>query len=288
MKKAKKITATVTIFVQEAPDEQGDPRPKRATALSEGKPTNPSSKSHPRRWTLARPWFLSFFVILVAVAFSGYSWLNALETFRGNAAAKTVVRRVIAKAHASLPTPKVSQETLNRPASKAPPYPIAQEPPQGASPKNPTKTEKTALQASPAPGPRPVEEMTLFKRALALHKEGRLQEAKKMYEAALKRSPNLVSAMNNLGTIHIGEKDYPQAHSVLQRAMLADPSCADPYYNLACLNALQTNVEQSLFYLKKAIAADDTVRHRAKGDTDLAHIWGHVEYEKMVNGISES
>jgi hypothetical protein len=54
------------------------------------------------------------------------------------------------------------------------------------------------------------------------------------------------------------------------------------------LNALQTNVERSLFYLKKAIAADDTVRHRAKGDTDLAYIRGHVEYEKIVNGVSES
>ena len=109
-----------------------------------------------------------------------------------------------------------------------------------------------------------------------------------MYEAALERSPNLVSALNNLGTIHIGEKDYAQAHSVLEKATLADPSYADPYYNLACLNALQTNVEQSLFYLKKAIAADDTVRDRAKGDIDLANIQGHVEYERIVNGVKKS
>jgi len=288
VKKAKKIIATVTIVVQDVPDGQGEPLPTRAPAFSDGNPGDPSSKSGPRRWTLARPWFLSFFIVLVAVAFSGYSWLNALDGFRGKAEAKTVVRRAIVKAPASLPSPKVSQETLNRPASKTPPYPAAKEQPPEASPKNPAKSEKKPLQASPAPDPRPVEKMTLFSRALALHKGGRLQEAKKMYEAALKRSPNLVSALNNLGTIHIGEKDYPQAHRVLEKATLADPSYADPYYNLACLNALQTNVEESLSYLKKAIAADGTARDRAKGDADLANIRGHVEYESIVNGVKKS
>ena len=109
-----------------------------------------------------------------------------------------------------------------------------------------------------------------------------------MYEAALERSPNLVSALNNLGTIHIGERDYSQAHTVLEKATLADPSYADPYYNLACLYALQTDVEQSLFYLKKAIAADDTVRDRAQGDKDLENLRGHVEYERIIKGLETS
>jgi tetratricopeptide (TPR) repeat protein len=288
VKKARKIIATVTIYVQEDPDGQGDPWPTRAPAFSDGNPSDPSSQSGSRRFASARRWLLSFFIVLVAVAFSGYSWLDAIARLRSDDHGKTIIRRAIVNAPVSLPTPKVSQETLNRPASKAPPYPMARAQPKGASPNNATKQQQKAPQASPDPNPRPLKQTTLFGQALALHKDGRLQEAKKMYEAALERSPNLVSALNNLGTIHIGEKDYAQAHSVLEKATLADPSYADPYYNLACLKALQTNVEQSLFYLKKAIAADDTVRDRAKGDIDLANIRGHIEYEEIVNGVKKS
>jgi tetratricopeptide (TPR) repeat protein len=256
--------------------------------FSDGNLGDASSKSGSRRSVSAKPWFLSVFIILVAVAFSGYSWLDALARFRGDDDGKTFVRRAIVNAPASLPTPKVSQETLNTIASKAPPYQMAREKPKETSPNNATEQQKKAPQASPDPNPWPLKETTLFSQALALHKDGRLQEAKKLYEAALERSPNLVSALNNLGTIHIGEKDYAQAHKVLEKAALADPTYADPYYNLACLNALQTNVQKSLFYLKKAIAADDTVRDRAKGDIDLANIQGHVEYERIVNGVKES
>lgn len=288
MKKAQKIIATVTIVVQENPHGQGDQWPTSAPAFSAGNPGDPSSRSGSSRSASAKPWFLSVFIILVAVAFSGYSWLDALARFRADDEGKTVVRRAIVNAPVSLPAPKVSQETLNTMASEAPPYQMAREQTKGASPNNATEQQKKAPQASPDLNPWPLKKTTLFSQALALHKDGRLQEAKKMYEAALERSPNLVSALNNLGTIHIGEKDYAQAHSVLEKATLADPSYADPCYNLACLNALQTNVEQSLFYLKKAIAADDTVRDRAKGDIDLANIRGHVEYERIVNGVKKS
>jgi tetratricopeptide (TPR) repeat protein len=288
VKKAQKIIATVTIVVQENPQGQGVPWPTSTPAFSDGNPGDPSSKSGSRRSVSSKPWFLSLFIILVAVAFSGYSWLDALARFRGDDEGKTFVRRAIVNAPVPLPTPKVSQRTSNTMASEAPPSQMPREQPKGASPNNAGQHEKKAPQTSQDPNPGPLKKTTLFSQALALHKDGRLQEAKRLYEAALERSPNLVSALNNLGTIHIGEKDYAQAHSVLEKATLADPTYADPYYNLACLNALQTNVAQSLFYLKKAIAADDTVRNRAKGDLDLANIRGHVEYERIVNGVKES
>jgi tetratricopeptide (TPR) repeat protein len=287
VKQFQKIVATVTIVVQENPHGQGNPWPTSAPALPVGNPGDPSSRSGSRRFVSAKPWFLSVFIILVAVAFSGYSWLDALARLRADDEGRTFVRRAIVNAPVSLPTPKVSQETLNTMASEAPPYQMAREQPKGASPNNATEQKKKAPQASPTPNPWPLKKTTLFSQALALHKDGRLQEAKKMYEAALERSPNLVSALNNLGTIHIGEKDYAQAHSVLEKATLADPSYADPYYNLACLNALQTNVEQGLFYLKKAIAADDTVRDRAKRDQDLENIRGHVEYERIIRHVEK-
>jgi tetratricopeptide (TPR) repeat protein len=222
------------------------------------------------------------------MAFSGYSWLNALDSFRWKNEAKTFVRRAVVNPPVSFPTPRVSQKTWNTMASETPQHQMAGEQSQGESSNEAIEQQKQEPQAAPHLKTLPDQKPTLFRQALALHKDGRLQEAKKLYEAALERSPHLVSALNNLGTIHIGEKDYSQAHRVLEKATLADPSYADPYYNLACLYALQTDVEQSLFYLKKAIAADDTIRDRAQGDKDLENMRGHIEYERIVKGLETS
>jgi tetratricopeptide (TPR) repeat protein len=131
----------------------------------------------------------------------------------------------------------------------------------------------------------------LYRNALAYHREGALQEAKKLYEAALEISPNLASAWNNLGTIYMKERNYGEALTVLQRALGIKPDCADPYYNLACLYALQKNVAESLSYLKKAVSVDGEVRKWALTDADLKNLHGHSEYEKIIReakGLYES
>ncbi len=122
----------------------------------------------------------------------------------------------------------------------------------------------------------------LYRDALAYHKKGSLQEAKKLYEAALEVSPNLASAWNNLGTIYMKERNYGGALTALQRALRIEPDCADPYYNLACLCALQKNVAESLSYLKKAVSADGEARKWALTDEDLKNLHGHSEYEKII------
>jgi tetratricopeptide (TPR) repeat protein len=176
---------------------------------------------------------------------------------------------------------------LNTIALKVPQRPIGREQPKvGPSSTNKdTEQQKKTPQPPTHAKPLPRKKTTLFRQALALHKNGRIQEAKKMYEAALERSPNLASALNNLGTIYISEKDYSEAHRVLEKATLADASYADPYYNLACLHSLQTNVDKGLSYLKKAIAADDALRDQAQRDKDLGNLRGNIEYERILEGM---
>ncbi|NVM23549.1 MAG: tetratricopeptide repeat protein, partial [Desulfobacterales bacterium] len=111
-----------------------------------------------------------------------------------------------------------------------------------------------------------------------------LQEAKGLYEEALKLSPNLVSALNNLGAIHIREKNYGAARRVLEKAVKIQPNHGDPYYNLACLYALQKNVGQSLSYLKKAVSVNEAARRWAMTDKDLENLHGYSEYKKIVRG----
>lgn len=287
MKRFQKIVATVNIYVQENPHAQGDLWPTTAQEFPAGNPVNKSSRSCSRRSVSAKPWFISLFIIVVAIAFSSYSWLDALDSLRSNDEAKTFVRRAIVTSPVSLATLKVPKETLNTTAPQVSPYQIAKEEPKDESAKKAAEELIEALQDPMVGQPLFREKTTLFDQALVLQKDGRFQEAKKMYEAALEHSPNLVSALNNLGAIYIKEKNYSEALRVLEKATLAAGTYTDPYYNLACLYALQTDVEQSVSYLKKAIAADDTVRDRAKRDQDLENIRGHVEYERIVRHVEK-
>jgi tetratricopeptide (TPR) repeat protein len=122
----------------------------------------------------------------------------------------------------------------------------------------------------------------LYLDALAHHREGSFQKAKKLYEAALEISPNLASAWNNLGAIYMKERNYSSALPVLQKALSIKPNHADPYYNLACLYALQKNVAQGLSYLKKAVSVDGEARKWAMTDADLKNLHGHFEYEEII------
>ncbi len=128
----------------------------------------------------------------------------------------------------------------------------------------------------------------LYLDALAHHREGSLQKARKLYEAALKSSPDLASAWNNLGAIYMKERNYRAAVSALQKALRIKPNDADPYYNLACLYALQKDIAQGLSYLKKAVSVDGEARNWAMTDADLKNLHGHSEYEQIIRKTRSS
>ena len=144
------------------------------------------------------------------------------------------------------------------------------------------KQETQKPQQVLATKPKPEKATTLYSQALALQGKGSLQEAKKLYEGALETSPNLVSALNNIGVIYMKEKNYGAARGVLEKAVKIKPNYVDPYYNLACLYAVQKNVGQSLSYLRKAVSVDEAARRWAKTDGDLENLHGHFEYENIV------
>jgi tetratricopeptide (TPR) repeat protein len=129
---------------------------------------------------------------------------------------------------------------------------------------------------------------TLYLDALAHHREGSLEKAKKLYQAALKISPDLASAWNNLGAIYMKERNYSAALSVLQKALRIKPNDADPYYNLACLYALQKDIARGLSYLKKAVSVDGEAGNWAMTDADLKNLHGHSEYEEIIRKTKSS
>ena len=124
----------------------------------------------------------------------------------------------------------------------------------------------------------------MYDRALALQKTGNLTEAKRLYEAVLEKSPRMISALNNLGTVYMKQGDASRARVFFEKAIRIDPTYVDPFYNLACLHSTQKDVKRSLFYLKKAVSLDDQARQWAKADKDLENLRGHREYEQIIKG----
>lgn len=241
------------------------------------------------RRVIIRERLVSACIILVAVGFSAYTWLHSVGQLSSGHEKKLAVSQSATKPPDLLGphTPRVlpsDEDSLNSQGSQVRKKPTNRVLPARKRVIKEAEKPPLALRKDL----RHDNSTTLYSQALALQKEGRLQEARKLYEAALQRSPRLVSALNNLGAIYIKEKNIAAARRVFEKAIRIDANYVDPYYNLACLHALQNDVGRSLFYLKKAVSVDEAARKWAETDEDLLNLRGHIQYEKIVKGAQKS
>jgi tetratricopeptide (TPR) repeat protein len=121
-----------------------------------------------------------------------------------------------------------------------------------------------------------------YNEARQFHKKGRLEEARRLYEETLQIDPGYVDALNNLGVIFIGKRDYVAARRSLEKAVRLKPRYAEPFYNLACLNAIRGDIKLALAQLKKAVSLDPTVRDWARKDTDLESLRHLPEFRELM------
>lgn len=73
-----------------------------------------------------------------------------------------------------------------------------------------------------------------FEKAVALHDEGRLQEAQALYETVLRAQPDRFEALCRLGILHLQQKRFDEAERLLHRAVNVDPKSADAQHALGC------------------------------------------------------
>ena len=133
------------------------------------------------------------------------------------------------------------------------------------------------------PQPESVENpVALYEKARLLQKSGRLREAKPLYEKILSLDPDYVDALNNLGVIHIHNKNYSAAGALFAKVIQQRPAYVDAYYNLACLHALEGELAESLSHLRKAVSLDKSVRDWARMDSDLQNLHGTPGFEKIT------
>jgi tetratricopeptide (TPR) repeat protein len=122
----------------------------------------------------------------------------------------------------------------------------------------------------------------LYEKARRFQRSGRLRDARSFYQKSLVLDPENVKAVNNIGVTFLQERDFTEARKSLEEAVRLKPDYVDPYYNLACLYAIQGDTKRGLEYLRKAVSLDGSVREWALTDSDLKALRGLPEFEEVV------
>ncbi|MCX5822204.1 MAG: tetratricopeptide repeat protein [Deltaproteobacteria bacterium] len=160
--------------------------------------------------------------------------------------------------------------------------------PKGAPPA--TVAEKPAPKAMerairPPDGPPVTREADVrYQEALIAQRMGDLRRAEALYEKVLALDPGHVRTLNNLGVIYMGQKKWGKAIAVFGRAVVLKKDYVDPYYNLACLYAQTNEIDESLWYLKVAVAIDGGVINWVKKDADMKNVVASPEFKKIMEG----
>lgn len=203
----------------------------------------------PRFFSGKALWLTSF--LLISLAFAAYLWLPS--------------KRI---------QPHINEPAMPEATQQSPPHPALSPPGERvreASHKLLSKHPEGLANAA-----------ALFEKARLFQKSGRLQEAKQLYEETLSLDPGYVDALNNLGVIHIHDKNYSAARAFFAKAIRLKSDYVDSYYNLACLHALNGEVSQSLVHLKKAVSLNQSVKDWARRDTDLQNLRRVPEFEEII------
>lgn len=207
----------------------------------------------PRRkksfFTVRRTLFLTASLLMVLLAFAGYSWWDQTTEDRRQ---KTEDRG--------------PSSVTRRPSSESGPSSVVRHP---SSAKRRTEESREDIAVS-------------YQKARAFHREGRMPEAGIWYEKVISMDPGHVEALNNRGVLHLHKKNYSAARKCFEKAIRLKPDYVDPYYNLACVSVAQGQPEQGLRYLKKAVSMNPAVREWAKKDPDLDPLRSDPGFKMIV------
>ena len=93
-----------------------------------------------------------------------------------------------------------------------------------------------------------------FEQALALHRQGRTDEAARAYLRLLQAKPTHLDALIHLGTLRLAEGKVDEAESLLQRAATASPRSPEALGNLAAALQALGRHEEAADYYQRALA----------------------------------
>ncbi|HUW62097.1 MAG TPA: tetratricopeptide repeat protein [Candidatus Bathyarchaeia archaeon] len=118
--------------------------------------------------------------------------------------------------------------------------------------------------------------------AILLRLAGRLDEAEQQALLALRLDPGNVATHNNYGNLLIARKRLEQAETEYLQAISLDPAHPKPYYNLACVYALQNKKDDAIPLLQKAFALSPTLRQDANTDPDFDSLRDDPAFQSLL------
>ena len=104
--------------------------------------------------------------------------------------------------------------------------------------------------------PRNREAARLFSEAVAAHRAGALDVARPLYERVLAITPNDGDALNNLGVILSGERQFDRALELLRRATTVAPRNAGAWNNIGAVLREQGNSPEAISAFRQSLAID--------------------------------
>jgi protein O-GlcNAc transferase len=94
----------------------------------------------------------------------------------------------------------------------------------------------------------------MFRRAMLLHRGGRVRDAEQLYDDALRADPNHFGALYHLGLIRAQQNRLEEAIELLRRALKQNPGSADAHGNIAVALEMLGRPEAALAHCDQAVA----------------------------------
>jgi predicted O-linked N-acetylglucosamine transferase (SPINDLY family) len=113
-----------------------------------------------------------------------------------------------------------------------------------------------------------------FQDAFQLHKNGNLQEAKKIYELILEETPNDFHCLHHLGLIAKNNKEYQSAFELISKAITINPNVAATHFNLGNVLKELNKINDAITSYDKAISIEP--------DQELYLLKGQACYELEI------
>jgi superkiller protein 3 len=95
-----------------------------------------------------------------------------------------------------------------------------------------------------------------YQAALALHQQGKINEAIAGYEEALKEDPNNAELLVNLGAAYQTNKNYDLAISYYNKSVAISPDSPVTYYYIGSAYHSKNNLEEAIKYYRKSVQLD--------------------------------
>jgi hypothetical protein len=111
--------------------------------------------------------------------------------------------------------------------------------------------------SKPSPSPPPVGNLGVtIEQAVALHRQGRLQDAEKIYARILKDAPDQAETLQLMAQLQLALGRSARAHDYASAAVRARPNAADPLVLLGHIQRALKQDEEAIATFEKAVALD--------------------------------